>query len=281
MELPRAVQVAEACALRRWEEIPSLCAGQRGPHADAAWFALARAEALAAQGRRDEAEAANLEAWQALRRHHGGDERIAPGPANGDAVAGANLAAWANIKLAEDWTGGANNNLASLPASVAQPGGVSFHFGDFIQLAGKGLRTGSGWMLPRSTGWVPLGRAVTHADFALAASYIDQDEQLQDTCIGSLFLLRSTGRGAVRIPLIYGRNVWDWWVPSGGEVTEAPDSAVAWRGSNPSAQFYRHELTLYRLAWAAGPGQAPVSAVSLISHLRRPAPLLMAVEPVP
>ena len=56
---------------------------------------------------------------------------------------------------------------------------------------------------------------------------------------------------------------------------------VAWRGSNPSAQFYQHELTLYRLAWAAGPGQAPVSAVSLISHLRRPAPMLMAVEPAP
>ena len=284
VELPPAIQVAQACALRRWEDVLPLCAGPHGLYGEAAWFALARAEAHAALGHHDAAEVANLEAWQALRRHHGGDDRITLPPAasaGGAAGAGVSLAPWANIKLSEDWTGGENNNLASLPAVVAQPGGGSFHFGDFIQLAGKGLRLSSGHMLPRSTGWVPLGRPAARADFALAASYIEQKEQLQDTCIGSLFLLRSTGRGAVRIPLIYGRNVWDWWVPSGGEVTEAPDSAVAWRGSNPSAQYYRHELTLYRLAWAAGPGQAPVSAVSLISHLRRPAPLLMAVEPAP
>ena len=280
VELPPAIRVAQACALRRWEDVLPLCAGQHGLYGEAAWFALARAEAHTALGHRDEAEVANLEAWQALRRHHGGDDRITL-PAAASAGPGVSLAPWANIKLTEDWTGGENNNLASLPAVLDQPGGGSFHFGDFIQLAGKGLRLSSGHMLPRSTGWVPLGRPAARADFALAASYIEQKEQLQDTCIGSLFLLRSTGRGAVRIPLIYGRNVWDWWVPSGGEVTEAPDSAVAWRGSNPSAQYYRHELALYRLAWAAGPGQAPVSAVSLISHLRRPAPLLMAVEPVP
>ena len=191
------------------------------------------------------------------------------------------LAPWANIKLTEDWTGGENNNLASLPAVLAQPDGTSFHTGDFVQLAGKGLRLSSGRMLPRSTAWMPLGRPATRASFALAACYIDQDEQLQDTCIGSLFLLRSTGRGAVRIPLIYGRNVWDWWVPSGGHISEAPAAAVAWRGDNPSAQYYQHSLALYRLAWEAGAGQAPVAAVSLVSHLRRPAPLLLAADAQP
>ena len=280
VELPRAVQILQAGALKHWEDVLPLCAGQHGLYADAAWFALARAEALAALGRGDEAEAANLEAWQALRRHHGGDDRIAVGPADSSAI-GANLAPWANVKLTEDWTGGENNNLASLPAVLAQPDGVSFHLGDFIQLAGKSFRLSSGRMLPRSTGWMPLGRSATRASFALAACYADQDEQLQDTCIGSLFLLRSTGRGAVRIPLIYGRNVWDWWVPSGGHIAEAPAAAVAWRGDNPNAQYYEHGLALYRLAWKAGPGQAPIAAVSLVTHLRRPAPMLMAAEAQP
>ncbi len=282
-ELPRAVQVAQACALKRWEEVLPLCAGQHGLYADAAWFALARAEALAALHRRDEAEAANLEAWQALRRHHGGDDRVVAGTARAasGAAAGVDLAPWANIKLTEDWNGGANNNLGSLPAVLEQPGGGSFHFGDFIQLAGKRLRVSSGRMLPRSIGWVPLSRAATGADFALAACYVEHDEELQDTCIGSLFLLRSSGRGAVRIPLIYGRNVWDWWVPSGGHVTEAPAAAVAWRGENPNARYNQHALALYRLAWAAAEGQSPVSAVSFVSTLRRPAPMLLAVEPRP
>ena len=282
VELPCAVRVAQACALGRWEEIPPLCASARGLYGDAAWFALARAEALAALHRPDEAEAANLEAWQALRRHHGGDDRITPGTAKGGAVGGVELAPWANIKLAEDWTGGANNNLLSVPAELALPAGGSLHFGDFIQLAGAKFRLSGGRMLPRSIGWLPLGRPATHADFALAASYVEEDEHLQDTCIGSLFLLRSSGRGAVRIPLIYGRNVWDWWVPSGGHVAaEAPAAAVAWRGDNPSAQFYQHGLALYRLAWEAAAGQGPVAAVSLISNVRRPAPMLMSVEARP
>ena len=280
VELPRVVHVAQALALKRWEDVLPLCAGQHGLYADAAWFALARAEALAALGRRDEAETANLEAWQAMRRHHGGDDRIATGPAEAS-TGGGDLTPWANIKLTEDWTGGENNNLSSLPAILTQADGSSFRTGDFIQLAGKCFRLSSGRMLPRSTGWIPLGRPATGASFAVAASYCEQDEQLQDTCSGSLFLLRRTGRGAVRIPLIYGRNVWDWWVPSGGHVSEAPDAAVAWRGNNPNAQSNQHSLALYRLAWEAGTGQAPVAAVSLVSHLRRPAPMLMSAEARP
>ena len=284
VELPRAVQVAEAGALKRWADALPLCSGPHGRYADAAWFALARAEALAALNRGDEAEAANLEAWQALQRHHGGDDRVATGHAEapaGGAATGVDFAPWANIKLTEDWTGGENNNLAALPAVLTQPDGTSFHPGDFIQLAGKSLRLSSGRMLPRSTGWVPLGLAATRTDFVLAACYIDQDEQLQDTCIGSLFLLRSTGAGAVRIPLIYGRNVWDWWVPSGGHVSEAPPEALAWKGWNPRAEYYAHRLALYRIQWAAASGGSPVVAVSMISTVRRPAPLLVAAEAKP
>jgi hypothetical protein len=101
---------------------------------------------------------------------------------------------------------------------------------------------------------------------------------LQDNCVGTLFLLRAGGGGAARIPLIYGRNVWDWWVPSGGGVTEAPPDRIIWTGTNPHAHDKGKTLALYRLSWAAAPGEAPIVALSLVSHARRPAPLLLDVQ---
>ena len=275
--LPRAVQVAQACALGRWEEVAALSAGREND-AGAGWLALARAEALTHLGRHREAEAANMEAWEALRRHHGGSE---PATARGsDRTPGVDLTPWANTKLTEDWTGGENDNLRELPATIPQAGGVTFHCRDFIQLAGKSFRISMGRMLPRSTGWMPLGSPAGEVNFAVSASATAAEEWLGDTCIGSIFLRRADG-GAVRIPLIYGRNVWDWWVPSGGHVSEAPPDAVAWRGWNPRAGYYEHRLALYRIRWAAESGGSPIVAVSMVSTLRRPAPLLVAADAKP
>ena len=269
--LPAAVRLAAACALGQWDDALALSLHD----SSAAFFLLARAEALARLGRREDAEAATLEAWRALRRQHGGDEKI-PANFSSSGGEGVDLAPWANIKLTEDWAGGQNNNLASLPAVLEPPGG-RFHCRDFIQLAGKSLRIAGGRMLPRSTGWMPLNRAGSEVSMLVAACYVDVTEHLQDHCIGSLFLLRQGG-GAVRIPLIYGRNVWDWWTPSSGFIDEAPEENVAWRGSNPNANSTGHNLALYRIAWNAADGEAPATAISIATHVRRPAPMLMSVD---
>jgi hypothetical protein len=73
-------------------------------------------------------------------------------PANGTV----DLSKWANIKPNEDWTFGENNNLGELAATIPQPEGFAFGFGDFIQLAGKGFRFSRSHMLPRIAGWIPF-----------------------------------------------------------------------------------------------------------------------------
>ena len=77
---------------------------------------------------------------------------------------------------------------------------------------------------------------------------------------------------------IYGRNIWDWWTPQAGHISEAPEEAVAWRGDNPHATFKEHRLALYRITWAAASGDEPVVAVSVVSHVRLPSPVIMAAE---
>jgi hypothetical protein len=285
--LPLAVQVAQACALGRWEEALTLCAAQPRSLPGASWFALAQAEAFSRLGRHAEAEASNLAAWQALRREHGASDtatrQVNTVPASPDGSGGVKLTPWANVPLSEDWTGGENNNLSSLGAD-RPPEGFSFVPRDFIQLAGRTFRLNPhGRMLARSIGWLPTSRPANRLSFLVGACYVDSSESLQDMCIGSLFLLREGGSGAARVPLLYGRNVWDWWLPAAGGVQQPTPEVMAWAGQNPNAQFRNHSLGLYRVDWESVPSaekaaQRPIVAISFVSHLRQPAPMLLAAE---
>jgi hypothetical protein len=132
-------------------------------------------------------------------------------------------------------------------------------------------------MLPRETGWIPFGREARRVAAMVAACYIDPNENLENVCIGSLFLQRAGGRGAVRIPLVYGQNIWDWWVPAAGNVPDAPPAAVAWRGETPHSRSQGKTASLFRLVWQAEAEGPAVVAASLVSQMRRPAPLLLAI----
>jgi WD40 repeat protein len=277
--LPAAVQVAEACVLRDWPAVLKLCAEAQPKPAAASWFALAKAEALLQLGRRADAEPANLAAWTVRRGQSGAIETPMPplaGPVD-DAPRHVDFRAWANIQLNEDWSGGMKNSLSSLPKLVPQTDGYNFRCGEFLQLAGKTARTSGGYMLPRETGWIPFGCEARRVVLMIAACFIDAGEHYAGLSIGSVFLQRSDGRGAVRIPLVYGENIWDWWVPVGGDASDAPPEAIAWRGETPLSREQGKTAALFRLVWQAETGAPPVVAASLVSNLRRPAPFLVAI----
>jgi serine/threonine protein kinase/WD40 repeat protein/class 3 adenylate cyclase len=279
--LPIVVQVAQACLLESWKEVVQLCLYIDERDSAAAWLSLAKAEALMRLGRRDEAEAANFKAWSMLLEHEAGRTSKVPSVTETNLPgATVSLSGWANIKPHEDWTFGENNNLLGMPRAIEQPEGFSFHTGDFIQLAGKGFRLSRSRMLPRLAGWIPFNNPGSDVWLLHAASYTQGNEYLQDTCIGSIFLLRQSGDRAVRIPLIYGRNVWDWWVPSAGQVGEPPRSSVAWTGQNPHATWKEKTLALYRTQWTANEGESPVIAAGIVTNMGLPAPMLLGIEVV-
>ncbi len=278
-ELPRAVLVAQACALEQWDEVVTLCS-DNGKTTASSWLALARAEALAHLGRKKESEAANLEAWQALRREHGCKPAAAPPPAGG--LPRINLDPFSTARPQDDWTvedtrGNENNYFYN-------PNEQSFPYGDFVLLAGKTLRLSAGRMLPRSTGWIPLNAASRRISTVIAACNVMNPKAHTGTCIGSIFLLRANGQ-VVRIPLIFGRNIWRWWVPKINDkvdpLPEAPQEAIAWPGTNPRADYFQNTLALYYLKWSSEPNAEPVVAISISSTMRQPAPLLMSVESQP
>jgi WD40 repeat protein/class 3 adenylate cyclase/tRNA A-37 threonylcarbamoyl transferase component Bud32 len=285
IELPLAVQIAQACALERWEEVVALSSGRTNTSA-APWFDLARAEGLAQLGRQKESEAANLEAWQELRRLHGVADPavIPPQPTGGSSSI--DLTPYATARPKDDWAmedemGSENNNLPTLPAVLdPQPDGVQFRCGEFILLGGRNFRVTGGCMLPRGTDWIPLNAASKQIACVIAACNAPQTPEYQDTCIGSIYLLRSNGV-AVRIPLVFGQNIWRWWMPEDPQATDVPEAAIVWTGANRRAHNFHFKLALYRLNWTAAADESSVVAISIVSAMRQPAPLLMSVDARP
>jgi len=222
----------------------------------------------------------NRKAWWALRQGHGSNPaEKAPALTGGLSV---NIDLFSTARPQDDWTvedtQGNENNVLYDPKNTTKP----FPYGDFVLLAGKTLRLSAGRMLPRSTDWIPLNAPNRHLACVIAACNVMEPKDQTDTCIGNIFLLRAGGN-VVRIPLIFGRNIWRWWVPmlkdADNPLPEAPTEAITWEGRNSRADYFKNSLALYRLDWASKANDEAVVAISISSTMRQPAPLLMSVEP--
>src|SRR5262249_55670068 len=146
--------------------------------------------------RKEESESANLAAWQAWRAHHEARDPAEPPGLTGTGSSSVDLAALATARPLEDWVpedeqGADNNHFVGLHSF--SNGGIDFHCGEFILLAGKTLRLSAGKMLPRSTGWIPLNSASRRVACIVAACNVFKPAAHSDTCCGSIFLLRKNG----------------------------------------------------------------------------------------
>ncbi|MDB6137529.1 MAG: hypothetical protein JWO94_601 [Verrucomicrobiaceae bacterium] len=279
--VPVALQILECGVLGQWNAALALCEKPQGSPEKMAWLRLARAETLQRLGHDEEAGKGWLESWQAQRSAWVGDAEQTE-PLYTDPVTGGHpsLAPWSCVALDDDWAGGEQNNLAALPHNLLPQPGFAFATGSFIQMAGKTLRSTSQHMFPRVTDWMPLGKPARRVAFLVAAAcytpYGAPPETLKTgTCIGSIYLRCENGT-AVRVPLLYGVNVWDWWLPITGALP--PLERIAWKGSNSKAAKSDHSLALYRLEWNAGAGNAAATDFSVASTMRKPAPMILAAE---
>jgi hypothetical protein len=283
--LRRVVQVAQACAFRHWDEVIAMTAEDKSSSA-AGWLELARATAFAETGHLKESEAATRDAWMAHRALHGEPDSMAISAPSPGGTSSVSLTAHATARPDDDWAvedpdGTTVSNHFPAPTKFdLQPDGVQFQWGDFILVGGKEFRFTAGHMVPRSTGWIPFNAASRKVACVVGAACTLGRKGLPGTCIGSLFLLRKDG-GVVRVPLVYGQNIWGWWVPNETKPGEGQRSATIWTGENERATYHKQTLALYRLDWAAKAGESPVVAISIASTMRQPAPLLMAVDAQP
>ncbi len=279
-EIPLALRVSQACLLEKWTDVATLTSEPLQSDELAPWFLLRKTKALEKLNRAAEAGKAGLEAWKAYQKLLSlPGETLEPITISTDTPRTVNLKPWAMIRKSEEWTGGRGNTLQVLP-DVLQQAGFSFQCGDFIQLAGNTLRLSTGRMLPRATGWIPLDGPAHRVAFLLGASSIRESGSFADHATASLFMKRQSGDVTV-VPLIYGQNIWDCWNPPGGQVERAPDEAISWLGITDYTRKRQHGLAFFRFDWEVNTSSDPVTAFSIVSHMRAPAPMIMAAEVLP
>jgi WD40 repeat protein/tRNA A-37 threonylcarbamoyl transferase component Bud32 len=277
--IPLVLQINQACVLEQWLEVAALTRDMPASIASAPWILLRRAQALEKLNRPVEAGKAGMEAWAAYQKVLSLPEADIEPTISKVTPRAVNLKPWSMIRKSDEWTGGRGNTLSVLP-DVLQQAGFAFECGDFIQLAGNTLRLSSGRMLPRATGWISLGGPADRVAFLLGACSIRESGAFGDHATASLFLQRSSGAVTI-VPLIYGQNIWDCWNPPGGQVERAPDNAIAWLGITDYTRDRQHGLAFFRFDWEAAAKTDPVTAFSVISNMRAPAPMIMAVEVLP
>lgn len=160
-----------------------------------------------------------------------------------------------------------NNNLSDFSRGEQVVGNVKFKIGTgCIQLAGKLVPD-----KPTKVAGIPVNKTFKTLHILHATGYgafgtkgDGSGHFVEDgTLIGKYILHYQDGK-KVSIPIVYGKQVRDWWNWDNSEPITDKNSSVAWTGSNEYAQQNGVELRLFRTAWK---NPRPNQKVLLIDYL--------------
>jgi len=149
------------------------------------------------------------------------------------------LTAFYNATLTNSWQGFPGNSLSGLTPGIQEFHGVRFDVRGVIQFYGTEIPA----LFPRQVSGIPVQQKCSRVHFLHAVSWTYR----QGSTNGSYLICY--GDGQVRkVPIIYGRNVADWWCDS-PQTNGLADAAVAWTGENEATKAYGKALCLYHAVW--------------------------------
>jgi hypothetical protein len=156
----------------------------------------------------------------------------------------------ANQKLTDNLGSGAEgNNLANLPKGEQTLEGVKFKIADcLVQLASQRLKLiqlGSQRLKelkPDRVDGIKVGKAFGKLHLLHATLWGRNKDVADDTEIAK-YEVHYEGGDTETIPVVYGKDVRDWWV--GSDEVDATRGKVAWKGENGAAI----QIRLYLGTW--------------------------------
>lgn len=174
-----------------------------------------------------------------------------------------------NALLTESWHDPSHirNNLAALPVGLQTLAAVEFDIRGVVQAASTNTDT----LLrgfPQRIDSIPVHRACRKLAFLMGAGWIDPD----GVQIGQ-FVLHYTDGQTKMLPIIYGRDVRDWWNSEG--VT--PGSTVAWNGENDAAVAGHSKIRLFKNVRDNPLPGARIETIDFVSTMQNSAPFLLAI----
>jgi hypothetical protein len=180
-----------------------------------------------------------------------------------------------NASLDDNWFCHAGHDLRDVPKGVQVFGGVAFDVRGLIQLAASKSLDVTGVVFPETVKGIKVNRTGQRIHF-LQACFWHADEGAK---LGEYVIHYVDGRTKTA-PILYGRNVMDWWVgPEGGQLAEAE---VVWRGSNPATRSIGFTTQLTKYTWENPLPEVEISTIDFVSDLIEAGPFLVAitVEPI-
>jgi hypothetical protein len=205
----------------------------------------------------------------------------APGPqhpiparsrqANQDLV---DLSKYYTASLEDDWLVKPGANLAALPKGVQAFAHAAFDVRGLIQLAGQKALAETKIDFPQAVQGIAIHYQARRLHFLQGAAWNTET----DTKIGEYVLHYANGQTR-SIPIVYQRNVKDWWVKPGDPVL--PDADSAWTGENAASHKLGYQVQLYRYTVNSPLPDQQIETIDFVSTMTDSAPFLIAITTEP
>lgn len=176
--------------------------------------------------------------------------------------------------LDDNWFCHAGHDLRDLPKGVQVLGGVAFDIRGLVQLAASKSIEVTGVVFPEAVEGIAVHRSGQRLHF-LQACFWNTEEGAK---LGEYVIHYADGETR-SAPIVYGRNITDWWVRPGGKAL--PEAETVWRGSNPATESMGLTTHLLKYTWENPRPEVEISTVDMVSDLIEAGPFLVAmtVEP--
>ena len=162
------------------------------------------------------------------------------------------------------------NNLDRLPRGVQKLADTYFRIGEkIVQVKGQNAVA---W--PESVNGIKVGAKCAKLQILQG----NEQQNQPGTELGNYVIHYADG-SLVKIPIVYGRNVVDWW-HSPARETEASTARIAWKGSNEMVdgrKVEKLELRLYAFTWTNPHPDKEITTIDMVSSNTACDPYLIAV----
>jgi hypothetical protein len=173
-----------------------------------------------------------------------------------------------NARLTVSWHPGTpGNDLSTLPNGRARLGEVHYDLRGVIQLKGTRLLS----PFPERVTGIPIGQEGRRIHFLHATAF----GVPPGTPVGH-YLVHFADGAEEEIPIVYGRDVEDWWFEPDVAGTGA-SCEVAWTGENAAARLRARGIRLFHTRWDNPRGEVRMETLDFVSALTESGPFLIGV----
>jgi hypothetical protein len=183
----------------------------------------------------------------------------------------------ANQKLDEDFhRDDKGNHLGALPKGEATYAKIKFKVGAGVAQLGSTLMKDR----PEKIEGIKVGQKLARLHILHGTAFGggmegDQNYVADDTTLGE-YKVHYADKTAASIPLVYGKDLRDWWNVDNSK--ETPRAKIAWEGENDFCKQFNLKLRLYAVTWRNPHPDKTVATIDFITNGKTAAaPFLVAL----